>query len=144
MKTTITSIYIKTTQGLTHYGMPLLVLVIRLWMARIFWYSGLTKITDWQATLYLFANEYRVPFIPPEIAAYLAATAELTCPVLLVLGFATRLATLPLLLMTAVIQFTYLNFIDHFYWALLLTTLLCYGPGPLSLDFLIKKKANSN
>ncbi len=144
MKTTITSIYIKTTQGLTHYGMPLLILVIRLWMARIFWYSGLTKITDWQATLYLFANEYRVPFIPPEIAAYLAATAELTCPVLLVLGFATRLATLPLLLMTAVIQFTYLNFIDHFYWALLLTTLLCYGPGPLSLDFLIKKKANSN
>lgn len=113
---------------------------MRFWMAKIFWYSGLTKISSWQSTVFLFKDEYKVPIIPPEIAAYFATAFELTCPVLLVLGLGTRFATLPMLAMTAVIQFTYLDLIDHSYWAMLLALILFYGPGSLSLDHFISKK----
>lgn len=119
--------------------MPLLVLSMRLWMAKIFWYSGLTKISSWESTVYLFKEEYKVPVIPPELAAYFATTFELLCPVLLLLGLASRLATLPMLAMTAVIQFTYLDLIDHRYWAMLLCLILFYGPGNISIDHIIKK-----
>lgn len=109
-----------------------------MWIAGIFWYSGLTKIAIWANTLYLFEEEYKVPYLNYEVAAYLATFFELTCPMLLVLGLATRVATLPLLVMTAVIQFTYLDLIDHRYWAMLLCTILFYGPGLISADYLIK------
>ncbi len=118
-------------------------LFMRFWMARIFFYSGLSKISDWQATIYLFQNMYKVPVINPEIAAYLAAAVELTCPIFLILGLATRFATIPMLVMTAVIEFTYLNLIDHSYWAMLLFTILFYGPGLWSLDYLIKRRWRS-
>ena len=132
--------YLNVLKLLEKVGMPLLVLFMRFWMAKIFWYSGLTKISSWKSTVFLFKEEYKVPVIPPELAAYFATTFELACPVLLVLGFATRLATLPMLVMTAVIQFTYLDLIDHRYWAMMLLLILFYGPGPLSLDYLIAKR----
>lgn len=119
---------------------PLVYVAIRLWMASIFWKSGMLKIQDWDTTILLFTDEHPVPGIPPVIAAYSAVTFELLCPVLLTLGFATRLATLPMLAMTAVIQFTYLSHTDHLYWALLLSVLLFTGPGKLSIDHLIRKK----
>ena len=134
------NIYLKGISCLEKYCMPIFMLFIRFWMAQIFWYSGLVKISDWQATIYLFQYEYKVPVIPPEIAAYLATAFELCCPILLIFGFAARFATLPMLSMTAVIQFTYLDLIDHRYWAMLLAIILLYGPGTLSLDHLIKKK----
>lgn len=137
---TLAHYYIKTTQWLNDLGMSVLILFMRLWIAKIFWYSGLTKINDWQSTLFLFTEEYKVPIIAPQIAAYLATTAELVCPLLLLFGFATRFAAIALLVMTAVIQFTYINFSDHAYWAMLLTSILMYGPGMLSLDYYIKKK----
>ena len=136
----IIDIYMSMVNILEKIGLPLILLVVRLWMAKIFWYSGLTKISSWQSTVYLFKEMYKVPVIPPEIAAYIATAFELSCPVLLCLGFATRFATLPMLAMTAVIQFTYLDLIDHRYWAMLLLVILCYGPGTLSLDCLLKKK----
>lgn len=120
--------------------MPLLVFFIRFWMARIFWYSGLTKISSWESTIFLFKDEYKVPVISAEVAAYIATAFELTCPILLILGFGARLATLPMLAMTAVIQFTYLDHMDHRYWAMLLAIILFYGPGTLSLDYFIKKR----
>ncbi len=135
--------YLKTLQILEKIFMPLLMLFMRFWMARIFFYSGLSKISDWQATIYLFQNMYKVPVINPEIAAYLAAAVELTCPIFLILGLATRFATIPMLVMTAVIEFTYLNLIDHSYWAMLLFTILFYGPGLWSLDYLIKRRWRS-
>jgi putative oxidoreductase len=115
-------------------------LIIRLWMAKIFWASGILKINDWSNTIYLFTNEHPVPFLPPLLAAISATTFELLCPVLLTVGFATRLATLPMLAMTAVINFTYDNSPEHYYWAILLGTILFYGPGKLSLDYFISKK----
>ncbi|HJK86286.1 MAG TPA: DoxX family protein [Candidatus Megaira endosymbiont of Nemacystus decipiens] len=115
---------------------------MRFWIARIFWYSGVQKFHNWSSTLALFKYEYRVPFITPDIAAFLAASAELTIPPLLVIGLASRLAAIPLLIMTMVIQFTYLDLIDHLYWALLLCTIIFYGPGRYSLDYIIKKNFN--
>lgn len=138
--TKVIQIYLSITAFLEMKALPVLILFIRFWMAKIFWYSGLTKISSWQATLFLFKDVYKVPFIPPEMAAYSSTFFELSCPVLLLLGFATRLATLPMLAMTAVIEFTYLNLIDHTYWAILLALILFYGPGTLSLDHYLCKK----
>ena len=133
----------KVFQRLERYGWPLLLLGIRLWMAHIFWRSGRIKLKHWDATLSLFRFEYKVPYIDPDLAAYLATTVELVCPVLLAVGLMARLAALPLLIMTAIIQLTYLSHHDHMYWALLLGVLLFKGAGPLSLDYLWCKRERS-
>ena len=119
------------------YLFSALLFFIRLHMAKIFWYSGLTKISNWQSTIYLFKYEYAVPIIPVEIAASLATITELTTPILLLLGFVSRLSALPMLIMTVVIQFTYLDLIDHLYWAILLCIIIFHGPGRYSIDHLI-------
>jgi putative oxidoreductase len=110
-------------------------------MAAVFWNSGQTKLASWLTTVALFRDEYHVPILPPELAATLAATVELTCPVLLVLGIATRLATLPMLAMTFVIEvFVYPeNWLEHLTWATMLLFILTRGPGVISLDHLIAK-----
>lgn len=132
-------LYSKATAFLEKFFLSGLLLIVRLWMAEIFWLSGLTKIASWESTLFLFKDEYKVPFISYEIAAYLSTTVELCCPVFLVLGLASRFTAIPMLAMTAVIQFTYLDLVDHRYWAMLLSLIIFYGPGKLSLDYLIKK-----
>ena len=132
--------YLSLILFLEMFAGPLLLLVIRLWMARIFWCSGVSKIQSWSTTLLLFQNEYKVPYIPPEGAAYLVTGTELLCPVLLVIGLATRLAVIPMLIMTAIIQATYLDLNEHLYWAMLLGLILCYGPGRLSIDFFFRKR----
>lgn len=120
----------------------LLLIIIRLWMARVFFLSGMVKISDFSNTIALFSDEYKVPFISPMFAAISATIFELSCPILLTIGLASRLSTLPLLAMTAVIQFTYDQNIQHSYWAILLTTILVFGPGKLSIDHLIRNKFN--
>jgi len=123
---------------------PSLLLFIRYWMAKVFFDSGLTKISSWESTLYLFQYEYKVPIIHHELAAIFATCFELGCPALLLFGLMTRLAAIPLLCMTAVIQFTYLDFIDHLYWAILLGTIILHGPGKLSIDHLIRKSCKES
>jgi len=81
-----------------------------------------------------------VPVVPFELAALSSTCVELTTPVLLIIGLMTRLAVLPMLGMTLVIQFTYLNSQEHIYWMLLLGILICQGPGKLSIDYMIRKK----
>ncbi len=117
-------------------------LLARLAIANIFWRSGQTKIANWDLTVQLFANEYGVPVLPPEMAASLATTFELACPILLVLGLATRLSVLPLIGMTAVIQlFVYPQaWPDHLTWFALLSFLLVRGPGNYSVDALIGRQ----
>ena len=121
---------------LERFPLSVLQLLFRVSIAAVFWNSGLTKIASWQSTIVLFRDEYRVPVLPPELAASLAASVELTCPVLLVLGLMTRLATLPMLGMTFVIEaFVYPeDWIEHLTWASLLLFILTRGPGPISLD----------
>jgi putative oxidoreductase len=117
-------------------------LAFRLGMASIFWNSGTSKLASWDITIVLFRDEYKVPVLPPELAAMLATAVELTCPILLLFGLATRLATLPMLGMTVVIQvFVYPeSWNQHLIWAAMLAYLLSRGPGPLSLDHLLAQR----
>jgi putative oxidoreductase len=119
-------------------------LMARFSLAVIFWRSGQAKLANWDLTLQLFANEYKVPVLPPEIAAPMAAAVELSCPVLLVLGLFTRIATLPMIGMTLVIQtFVYpMSWADHLVWMTMLLLLLSRGPGVVSLDHLAKTTLN--
>lgn len=116
-----------------------LALPLRLAVATVFWNSAMTKLANWDTAISLFADEYRLPVIPPEIAAYMAATIELTTPVLLVLGLLTRPVALILLGMTAVIEiFVYpLAWPTHIQWAAMLAILLCRGAGSFSLDHVL-------
>jgi putative oxidoreductase len=116
-------------------------LVLRLGVALAFWRSGNVKIASWESTLQLFANEYRVPLLPPELAAWLATAVELTTPILLLLGLATRLGAAAMLGMTLVIQlFVYPeNYPDHLLWAGPLLYLILRGPGACSIDHLIRR-----
>jgi putative oxidoreductase len=113
-----------------------LALPLRFAVATIFWNSAMTKLANWQTAVALFTDEYHVPVLPPELAAYLAVSIELTAPVLLVLGLLTRPAALVLLGMTTVIEvFVYPQaWPTHLQWAAMLLVLLCRGPGAFSLD----------
>jgi putative oxidoreductase len=126
---------------LERFPLSILQFLFRFSIGYIFWNAGVVKIQSWQPTVALFANEYRVPILPPELAAMLATAVELTCPVLLVFGLATRLATLPMLAMTFVIQaFVYPDLWHiHLLWATILVFILTRGPGAISLDHLIAK-----
>lgn len=124
---------------------PLLDFGIRLLVASVFFKAGLTKIASWSTTLTLFEYEYAVPLLPPDLAAYLGTAAELTLPVLLVLGLATRPAALVLFVFNIVAVISYpdlgeVGLKDHQYWGLLLLVTLCHGPGKLSLDHLIRRR----
>ena len=127
---------------LERFPLALLQLLFRVSIAAVFWNSGLTKIASWQTTIVLFRDENKVPVLPPELAATLAASVELTCPVLLVLGLASRLATLPMLGMTFVIEtFVYPeDWIEHLGWASFLIFILTRGPGPIALDRFIARR----
>jgi putative oxidoreductase len=126
---------------LGRFPLALFQLAFRVAIGGVFWYSGLTKIASWQTTILLFRDEYQVPVLPPELAATLAAGVELSCPVLLVLGLGSRLATLPMLAVTFVIQtFVYPeSWLEHLGWAAMLLFILTRGSGVLSADHLIAR-----
>ena len=121
---------------LDRFPLSVLQLMFRIAIAAVFWSSGLTKIASWDTTIALFRNEYMVPLLPPELAAVMSATFELSCSALIVVGLVTRLATLPLLGMTFVIEvFVYPEYWSmHLMWATVLLFLLTKGPGAFSLD----------
>ncbi|OGI56502.1 MAG: hypothetical protein A2V58_03495 [Candidatus Muproteobacteria bacterium RBG_19FT_COMBO_61_10] len=124
---------------------PGLDLVIRVWVAKVFWDSGLTKIASWESTVALFTYEYHVPLLSPELAAFLGTAVELSMPVLLVLGLGTRFGAAVLFVFNiiAVISYPDLNEIglkDHQYWGLLLLVPLLHGPGRLSIDHFLRRK----
>ena len=126
---------------LNRLPLSILQLIFRVAIAEVFWSSGLTKIASWDTTVALFRNEYMVPILPPEIAAVMSATFELSCSALIVVGLATRLATLPLLGMTFVIEvFVYPEYWTmHLMWVSVLLFLLTKGPGVFSLDHYAKR-----
>lgn len=124
---------------------PLSILAIRLWVAWVFFKSGLTKINSWDSTLYLFEYEYAVPLLSPEMAAYLGTAAELSLPVLLALGLAGRFGAIALFIFNiiAVLSYPDLNAAgirDHQVWGIMLLVPLLHGPGKLSIDYLLCKK----
>jgi putative oxidoreductase len=134
-------ILLRVLNELARFPLPILQLMFRVAVAAVFFKSGLTKIASWELTLQLFQDEYAVPLLPVPVAATLAAATELSMPVLLVLGLGARLAALPLLGMTLVIQlFVYPeNWAEHLMWASLLLFIVTRGAGALSLDRLVRR-----
>ncbi|MBI4357217.1 MAG: DoxX family protein [Gammaproteobacteria bacterium] len=129
-----------TIRTLETWFLPLFDLFIRFWISLIFWRSGVLKFQSWDSAVTLFTYEHPVPFLPPEGAAIFSIIFELSCPILLTFGFLTRLAVIPLITMTLVIQFTYMNIVEHYYWLMLLVYLLLKGPGVLSIDYYLRRK----
>src|SRR5262245_66568539 len=126
-------------QWLNRVPYALLALPLRFAVATVFWNSAMTKLANWETTISLFTDDYKVPLLPPELAAHMALAIELTAPVLLVLGLFTRFAALVLLGMTAVIEiFVYPQaWPTHIQWAAMMLVLLCRGAGAISLDNLL-------
>ena len=109
----------------------------------VFWQSARTKVDGLSlssSAIYLFENEYKVPLLPPEVAAVLATVSEHVFSVLLLVGLASRLSATALLFMTLVIQlFVYPDaWAVHSTWAVALLYIMVHGPGALSLDHLVK------
>ena len=124
---------------------PVVDLIIRLYVAKVFWASGLTKIQSWDTTLALFENEYAVPFLPPEVAAYMGTAVELGLPVFLVLGLGTRAAALVLFVFNVIAVVSYpdlseVGLRDHIHWGLLLLVPAFHGGGKLTIDHWLRKR----
>ena len=124
---------------------PLFALALRIYVARVFFLSGLTKLNDWSITLALFRNEYHVPLLPPAVAAALGTCAELSLPILLFAGFGSRFAAAALFVFNIVAAISYPDLSpaglkDHVLWGALLLVLFFYGPGKLSLDHLLERR----
>ncbi len=120
---------------------PLAQLAARLYVAQVFFLSGLTKIRDWDTTLALFADEYQVPLLPSPLAAVAGTAGELLLPLLLVLGLGGRFAALGLTLVNAVAVISLQEIApaalqQHQFWGSLLLALLLWGPGRWSIDAL--------
>jgi putative oxidoreductase len=117
-------------------------LLSRFAVAGVFWRSGRTKVDGFtirEETFYLFREEYKVPLLPPDLAAYLSTIAEHVFPLLLFAGLATRLSALSLLGMTMVIQLFVVpsGWPEHILWFSLLLLIIARGPGAISLDHLV-------
>ena len=124
---------------------PIVDLAVRIGVASVFFKSGLSKLASWSSTVSLFENEYAVPLLPPELAAYLGTGVELAFPVLLVLGLGSRFAAFVLFVFNIIAVVSYpdlgaAGLKDHQTWGLLLLVTLLHGPGALSLDRLIGRR----
>lgn len=137
--------YVKPAIRTLEYVSPVIDLGIRLWVANVFWKSGLTKIQTFDSTIMLFQYEYQVPLISPVVAAYLGTFTELFFPILLVLGLGGRFAAAVLFVFNfiAVISYPGLNPVgveQHQIWGLMLLVTLLHGPGKISIDHFLRRK----
>jgi putative oxidoreductase len=118
---------------------PAAALAARIYVAQAFFLSGLTKIRDWDTTVALFTDEYKVPLLPPALAALMGTTGELVLPVLLLLGLGGRFAALGLFVVNVVAVISLQDIApaalqQHVFWGSLLAGLAIYGPGPWSVE----------
>jgi putative oxidoreductase len=121
------------------FPLSLLEFGMRLAVGATFFRSGMDKYQSFDTAITLFRDEYRLPLLPPEIAAYMGTTVELCAPVLLVFGVFARLGAAALLVITLTIQFLVYpeNWPEHLMWASILTYVLSRGAGALSIDRIV-------
>ncbi|MDP2331185.1 MAG: DoxX family protein [Reyranella sp.] len=121
------------------FPQPALQLLMRFSIFWVFWRSGMLKVANMEQAISLFREEYMLPVLPPEIAAYLGTTVELVAPCLILAGLFTRPAALSLIGLTLTIQFlVYWNdYPSHLLWLAILVFIVTRGPGPYSLDGLL-------
>lgn len=120
-------------------------LILRLWVANVFFASALTKIQSFETTVMLFENEFTVPLLPPVAAAWMGTGIELLFPVLLAVGLTGRFSAVVLFLFNIVAAISYPDISDagvrdHQIWGIMLLVMLLHGPGKLSLDYLLFDK----
>lgn len=134
---------------LADWGGSLLNLALRFFVGSQFFKAGMVKLGDWNATLALFRDEYQVPLLPPELAAYVGAAGELTFPVLLFVGLCSRPAALGLFAVNVMAVISYPQLFsfecpaainDHLYWGMLLLSLAAFGPGRFSVDAVLNSR----
>jgi len=121
---------------------PLALLAARIYVGRAFFLSGLTKIQDWDTTLLLFNDEYKVPLLPPVLAAYMGTAGELVLPILLVLGLGGRFAAMGLFVVNLMAALSLSEIApaalqQHVFWGSLLLGLALWGPGKFALERLL-------
>ena len=127
---------------------PLLLLGIRLYVARVFFLSALTKLHDWSSTVALFTDEYHVPLLPPAVAALMGTAVEISMPVLLALGLATRFGAFVLFFFNIVAVTSYaalpdVAVKDHYLWGVLILVVFVFGPGRISLDGWLERRLSN-
>jgi putative oxidoreductase len=127
---------------------PLFALALRIYVARVFFTSGLIKLGNWAGTLGLFQNEYHVPLLPPALAAVTGTAAETVLPIFLFLGLGTRAAAIALFVFNVVAATSYpelsaAGLKDHILWGSLLLVPLFYGPGRIALDHWIARRVGA-
>ncbi|GAB5389689.1 MAG: hypothetical protein Alpg2KO_26570 [Alphaproteobacteria bacterium] len=134
------SFYDKAGATLSKWAEPAFLLWVRVFIAMVFFKSGIQKIMDWESTLFLFEYEYALPFLPVKFAAVSGTAFELLMPLALVVGLLTRLAAIPLLIMAIVIQFVLgaenkaYDSWEHFLWITALVLIVVRGSGRFGLD----------
>ena len=142
--------FVEWPANIFSYLQDILALGIRLYVGWQFFHAGMLKINAWDATLFLFQYEYKVPILSPYIAAVIGTAGELIFPVFLWIGLASRLSALGLQLVNvmAVVAYAHVIFnpefgssaaVDHYFWGLMILVIMIYGPGRLSIDGLLTR-----
>lgn len=122
-------------------------LLLRLWVANVFFKSALTKIQSFDTTIMLFSYEYQVPLISPVVAAYTGTAIELVVPVLLVIGLMTRVNALLLLAFNLIAALSYPDISDagiqdHVIWGMVLFVIVTNNTNLARLDYYIEQFLN--
>lgn len=128
---------------------PLFALGTRVYVSWVFLKSGWLKLSDWDSTLFLFREEYRVPLLPPQLAAIAGTAGELLFPIFLILGLCGRLSALGLQAVNVLAVVSYAHVLlqegfeaaiaQHYLWGFMLLMLIVYGPGKWGVDGLLSK-----
>lgn len=124
-------------------------LLIRIWLFKVFFFSGILKVKSWSSTLFLFTHEYDIPLLSPKYAALFGTGTEILFPLLMLLGLGARLPAFGLFCFNIIAVYGYRGFLleptgaaglnNHILWGFLILVTMVHGHGKFSIDFLLNK-----